>query len=153
MIGLVVWILFVLAITLIVKNYNHYRHWHKEWATEDYSNHYLIQKMKYDTFVKTYPLIKNNLTVSSSKFCNFYLTIPAKEEWMASQTYKLLFSYIDWLRLRLFFHPSKKTNFDKYQHKEVYAYLQKVCQDELQKANDMINKAHDEMKKHLEENK
>jgi hypothetical protein len=153
MIGLVLWIFLVLAITLIIKNYSYYYHSHKEWAIKDYNSHYLVQKMKYNTFVKTYPLIKNNLTVDSSKNCNFCLTIPAKEKWMASGTYKLLFSYIDWLRLKLFFHPSKKTNVDEYQHKEVYIYLQKVCQDELQKADNMINKAYDEMKKHLEENK
>lgn len=153
MIGLVVWIFLVLAITLIVKNYNYYRHWHKEWATKDYSSYYQTQKMKYNTFVKTYPLIKNNLTVDSSKNCNFCLIIPTKEKYIAGKTYKLLFSYVDWLQLKLFFHPSEKTDFDKYQHKEVYIYLQKVCQDELQKADNMINKAHDEMKKHLEENK
>lgn len=154
MIGLVVWILFVLTITLIVRNYSYYHYWHKSWATKDYSSYYQTQKMKYNTFVKTYPLIKNNLTIDSSKNCNFYLVVPVKEEWRtASQTYKLLFNYIDWLRLKLFFHPNEKTDFDKYQHKEVYTYLQKVCQDELQKADNMINKAYDEMKKHLEENK
>ena len=153
MIGLIVWIFLVLAITLIIKNYNHYRHYHKNWATED-SNYHQTQKMKYDTFIKTYHLIEDNLTVISSKNCNFYLTIFVKEDaYSVKKTYKLLFSYIDWLRLKLFFRPSEKTNFDKYQHKEVYIYLQKVCQDELQKANNMINKAHDEMKKHLEENK
>lgn len=153
MIGLIVWIFLVLAITLIIKNYNYYCHSHKNWATNDYGIYYLTQKMKYNTFVKTYPLIKNNLIVDSSKNCNFCLKVPAKEEWMAGKTYKLLFSYIDWLRLKLFFHSSKKTNVDNYQHKEVYIYLQKVCQDELQKADNMINKAYDEMKKHLEENK
>ena len=153
MIGLIVWIFLVLFATLVVKNYNNYCYYHKKWATED-SNYHQTQKMKYDTFIKTYHLIEDNLTVISSKNCNFYLTIFVKEDtYSVRKTYKLLFSYIDWLRLKLFFRPSEKTNFDKYQHKEVYIYLQKVCQDELQKANNMINKAHDEMKKHLEENK
>lgn len=149
MIGLIVWFFLVLFVTLIVRNYIRYLHYHRDWATRCNK----AQEMKYDTFVKTYSLIKGNLIINSVKNGNIYLTVPNPDGFPRVVTYNLLFNYIDWLRLRLFLRSSKKGNTDKYQHKEVYAYLQKVCQDELQKANEIVDNAYNEMKQHLEEMK
>ena len=152
MIGLIVWFFLVLFVTLIVRNYIRYLHYHRDWAANPTSCN-KAQEMKYDTFVKTYSLIKGNLTINSVKNGNIYLTVPNPDGFPRVVTYNLLFNYIDWLRLRLFLRSSKKGNTDKYQHKEVYAYLQKVCQDELQKANEIVDNAYNEMKQHLEEMK
>lgn len=153
MIGLIVWFFLVLFVTLVVRNYNYYLDCHRSWATES-SMYRKTQEMKYDTFVKTYPLIKENLNISNIKYGNIWLDIPtAPNHFPRVESYRFLFNYIDWLRLRLFLRSSKKGNNDKYQHKEVYMYLQKVCQDELQKANEIVDNAYNEMKQHLEEMK